>query len=79
MDPELANLVVAHLGDVLARHEDPAGGDDTVARQVAKRGVRCRRLAATGLTDESIRLPGAHLERDAAEDRAPDAADDIGE
>ena len=68
VDPELADLLVGHLGDVVAGDEDPAAGDDRVARQVADRGVGRRGLAAAGLADQPIRLAGPDLERHAAQD-----------
>ena len=77
--PELADLVVAHLRDVVAGDEDPAAGDPPVARQVAHRGVGGRRLAAAGLADEAVRLARRDLERHAAQHRPRDAADDVGE
>ena len=50
-----------------------------VPRQVANGGVCRGRLAATGFTDEPVRLAGPDLERHAAQDRPLDAADDIGQ
>ena len=54
VDPELADLLVGHLGDVLAADEDPATGDDAVAGQVADRRVGRRRLAAAGFADQAV-------------------------
>ena len=57
--PELADLLVVHLRDVVAADEDPAAGDDGVARQVAHGGVGRRRLAAARLADQAVRLARA--------------------
>ena len=77
--PELADLVVAHLRDVVAVDEDPAAGDPSVPWQVADGRVGGRGLAAAGLADQPIRLARRDLERDAAQHRARDAADHVGE
>jgi len=62
MDPELADLLVGHLRHVVAADQDPAPGDDAVAREVANCGIGRRGLAAAGLADESIRLARSDLE-----------------
>src|SRR6478672_8959273 len=77
--PELPDLVVGHLRDVVAVDEDPPAGDPAVARQVTDGGVRGRGLAAAGLPDEAVRLPRGDLERDTAQDRARDAPDQVRE
>ena len=79
VDPELANLVVAHLGDVVARHEDPSARDDTIAWQVAHGGVCRGRLPTARFADEAVRLTRPHLERDTAQHRSWDPAHDVGE
>ena len=56
--PERAHLLVVHLRDVVATDEDPAAGDDGVARQVADGGVGGGRLAAARLADQAVRLAG---------------------
>ena len=69
MDPELADLVIGHLRHVVTADEDPTPGDDTIAWQIADRGIGRGGLAAAGFADESVRLPGSDLERDAAQNR----------
>ena len=75
--PELADLVVGHLRDVVAGDQDPPAGDDRVPRQVADGGIGGGRLAAAGLADQTVRLAGLDLERHATQDGPADAADDV--
>ena len=71
---QLANLVVADGGNVLALEVDRATGDRTVAREVAHRGKRCRRLAAARFADESVGLAGLDRQRDSTQHLTVDAA-----
>ena len=74
-----AHVGVAHGEQVLARDRDPAAAHAAVARQVAQRRERGRRLAAARLADEPVGLALGDLQRDAAQHAAPLAADAVGD
>ena len=67
----------AQAEDVDARDLDRARAHAPVARQVADRRQRRRRLAAAGLAHEPVGRAALDAEADAAQDLAPDAADAV--
>ncbi len=77
--PELTQLRIGHLGDVLAVSQDVAFGDSAVGWHVAKGRVRGGGLAATGFANETEGLSGANLERHAPQHLTGLAANQIGE